>query len=243
MRYINIYILITMLLSHIFLIKCHKKPDKNNNLDKKDINSEKNNDEDTSSDNIDKNSNDQDDLKIVEIKKKFKHNDLIIELDNLIKNNSLKISKIDSKKEDHIAILELICIQNKKLANIENELKNNQRKTTDWIWYIYTTQKKGNSDKYKVYIKANMIPLYLSILPQHIYDKWINILETINKGFNKNINYLPSIDYGRLIYTCKLWEKISLENNKSITQKINKIKSIMKELERILLKHGIKKGS
>ena len=96
----------------------------------------------------------------------------------------------------------LIIRQMIEFPKIIKELNENQKKINHWSWWVWPTEKKGNSEpkirNTKTYIEDFQIK---ELLEKTNVDEWTTILKLINQFIDdkKSLkNVIPEIDHGRM---------------------------------------------
>ena len=89
-----------------------------------------------------------------------------------------------------------------------NELETNSRKKTDWAWYIFPTQRIGNSDPLNTYLSEETAEMFLQVAPKEWQLCLEKIIELTEKNSNKLLTVLPKIDILRVNEFIIFWENI-----------------------------------
>jgi hypothetical protein len=143
-------------------------------------------------------------------------------------NNSAMIQRLVAKQSAHFpAILK--------------ELRNNKKKTSHWVWWVFPTEKAGASeDEPKTMVDVSMVD---ALLREADLNSWSEIIEEIfsllkaeaftrgwkESGGNKpDSAIIPRIDHNRINYALLFW----LKKVKDKTQKYPRFYSALKNLSK-----------
>ncbi len=127
--------------------------------------------------------------------------------------------RVSNPKLDEAA-RHLLRHQEENFDEILKELKENEKKISHWIWWVFPTDAPGNSEpspKSKVSIKTAE-----AVLARADLKKWTLILERIALLLEKNSLasgfpnplIMPSIDHGRVAYALDFWLRTVGEKSK-----------------------------
>lgn len=116
----------------------------------------------------------------------------------------------------------LIAKQKVEFPKILKELQDNKKKVSHWIWWVFPTEKAGDSELGpKTYVNLNSVGYLLNNANM---DAWTQILEEIIKNLKTQrkipigtpgTNIIPKIDHARIYYALQFW----LNKARATTQK------------------------
>ena len=93
-------------------------------------------------------------------------------------------------------------------SDVLNELETNGRKKKHWAWYIFPTQRIGNSDPLNTYLSEETAEMLLQVAPKEWQLCLEKIIELTEKNNNKLLEVLPIIDILRVNEFIIFWENI-----------------------------------
>lgn len=118
----------------------------------------------------------------------------------------VKTSELSPEQVAHALIIK----QKVEFPKILKELQDNKKKVSHWIWWVFPTEKPGDSEPGpKTYVNLSNVEYIVSNANM---DAWAQILEEINKVLKVSIpagtpspDIIPKIDHSRIHYALQFW--------------------------------------
>ena len=121
------------------------------------------------------------------------------------KSNILK----NFEDHDYKALAALIIQQRRTFLQILKELKEG-KKEEHWAWWVFPTEQPGQSEGATHLIddiESRVTKDTAQLLLTHAHELWETILLKICDLVEKDITNIPEIDYDRISYFVRFWEK------------------------------------
>lgn len=160
---------------------------------------------------------------------------------NKIRDNDNNLDPTIKKDEPEHMSLEaqaLLLKQKSNFPHIINELKTHKKKVSHWIWWVFPSEKAGDSEPSpKTKIELGDASYFLKNAP---IDAWVEILEEMyellkthpkgpwkENGNIPNDAIVPSIDHGRIQFSLQFW----LNKARDISMHYPRLYRAFKQLE------------
>ena len=128
-------------------------------------------------------------------------------IQSLVAISNYQQLELPANKTDINSYNNLIAHFNSHYHIIDNEIDMGIKKQ-HWIWYVFPTEKPGDSDRHKTFINKFTAKLLT------YNKKWMDIHKKINNRLKTNSFIIPSIDEGRIGYFIEYWNEIDLFTSK-----------------------------
>jgi hypothetical protein len=111
---------------------------------------------------------------------------------------------------DMLAYKQLIQQQKAMLKSIMSELTQHGSKKYDWIWYVFPTDKAGNSDVHRTRVTKQTAVALCHNAPTA--GEWQEVLESICDLLEGDLGMkaLPQINHGRIYWFLKFWANVDV---------------------------------
>jgi uncharacterized protein (DUF1810 family) len=105
-------------------------------------------------------------------------------------------------------IRNLLKKQGHNCSKILEDLRQNGRKTQHWIWWVFPTDKPGQSEPMpETFVLRSQRQRFVQLSENTNWRPCLELLATLigEKGLNR---VLPGIDHGRVYFFCLFWDEI-----------------------------------